>query len=163
MKTLNDNTTENYLNTIQDEALKNFTSEALALYGDEDKFHEAEKVINVFEAMFTKMKQMTTNSRPIWVDILRSAAYLHNLFYDGSLQSVFKAREILMPIAIKHNVPVNGVSALFQAVEGQLGEDMPVEACQPKGDSPNRIFAWAVWFVEEYHGVKMMPECRALL
>lgn len=113
--------------------------------------------------MFTKMKQMNENTRPVWIDILRSAAYLHNLFYDGSLQSVFKAREVLMPLAIKHEVAINGISALFQSIEGQLGEDMPVEACQVKGESPSRIFMWAVWFVEEYNGSKMMPECRAIL
>lgn len=162
MKTLEENHVNTYLDSIQDETLKSFTREALMLYGDEEKFHEAEKVINVFEAMFTKMKQMNEQSRPVWVDVLRVAAYIHNLFYDGSLLSVFEARETLMPLAVKHGVPINGCAMIFQAVEGQLGEDMPVEACQVKGDSPNRLFAWAVWFVEEYNGAKVMPECRAL-
>lgn len=130
-------------------------------YGDLEKFHESERVINVVEAMFTKMKQMTSNSRPIWVDLLRVSAYIHNLFYDGSLTSVFEAREKLMPMAVDIGIPTNGCSAIFQAVEGQLGEDMPVEACQVRGESPNRVFNWACWFVEEYNGAKPMPECGA--
>lgn len=160
METLNDNNT--YLATIQDKNLKEFAREALLKYGDREKFIEAEKVINVFEAMFTKMKQMNEQNRPIWVDVLRVAAYLHNLFYDGSLVSIFEAREKLMDIAIKNNVPINGCSMIFQAIEAQLAEDMPVESCQVKGDGPNRIFAWACWFVEEYNGAKPMPECRAI-
>ena len=89
-------------------------------------------------------------------------AYIHNLFYDGTLSSLFEAREKLTPIAQKNEVPINAASMIFQAVEGQLGEDMPVESCQPRGDSPNRIFAWACWFVEEYNGYKILPECREL-
>lgn len=151
-----------YLKTIQDDTLKSFITEVLETYGDEPQFHEAEKVINVLEAMFTKMKQMNQQTRPVWVDVLRVSAYIHNLFYDGSLVSIFEAREKLMPIAVKNNVPINACSMIFQAVEGQLGEDMPVESCQVKGDSPNRLFAWACWFVEEYNGVKPMPKCRPI-
>lgn len=151
-----------YLTTYADERLKNFTVEALETYGNLSKIKEAESVIKVMLGMFTKMKQVNEQNRPLWVELLITAAYIHNLFYDGTLRSLVKARETLMPLILKHEIPINGASMIFQAVEGQLGEDMPIESCQPKGDSPNRIFAWACWFVEEYNGDKKMPECGAL-
>lgn len=154
---------ETYLTTYTDERLKQFTVEALEKYGSLLKIKESEKVIKVMLAMFTKMKQTNEQNRPLWVEVLISAAYIHNLFYDGTLASLVKARELLIPLIIKHDVPINAASMIFQAVEGQLGEDTPIEACQPKGDSPNRIFAWACWFVEEYNGDKKMPECRSLI
>ena len=150
------------LTTLTDKRLKQFTVEALEIYGSLVKIKEAEKVIQVMLAMLTKMKQINEQNRPLWVEVLISAAYIHNLFYDGTLVSLVKAREILMPLVLKHDVPINAASMIFQAVEGQLGEDTPIESCQPKGDSPNRIFAWACWFVEEFGGNKKMPECRSL-
>ena len=153
---------DTYLSTFTDPILKSFTVKSLERYGSKKKFKEAEKVINVMIAMFTKMKQTNEQNRPLWVELLMSAAYLHNLFYNGTLVSVFQAREKLMPIAKEVNLPINGASLIFQAIEGQLGEDMPVESCQVKGDSPNRIFAWSCWFVEEYNGNKRMPECQAI-
>ena len=151
-----------YLEQIKTPSVHDFTVEAIKTYGDAEKFHEAAKVICVLEAILTKMKQMNENSRPVWVEVLVSAAYLHNLFYDGSLPSIFEAREKLSPIAQKYEVPINATSLIFQAIEGQLGADMPVESCQPQGDSPNSKFAWACWYVEELNGVKPMPECREL-
>jgi hypothetical protein len=150
------------ISLIEDEKLRNFVIETLERYGDAIKFDEAEEVIDVMLAMLTKMKQTNREHMPVWVGVMIAAAYIHNLFYDGTLSSLFEAREKLTPIAQKNEVPINAASMIFQAVEGQLGEDMPVESCQPRGDSPNRIFAWACWFVEEYNGYKILPECREL-
>ena len=152
----------NYLATYTEENLKQFTVESLEKYGSLATIKESEEVIKVMLAMFTKMKQVNEQNRPIWVELLITAAYIHNLFYDGTLESLVRTREKLMPLILKHQVPVNGAAMIFQAVEGQLGEDMPIESCQPRGDSPNRIFAWACWFVEEYNGDKKMPECGAV-
>ena len=152
----------NYLATYTEENLKQFTVEALEKYGSLATIKESEEVIKVMLAMFTKMKQVNEQNRPIWVELLITAAYIHNLFYDGTLESLVRTREKLMPLILKYQVPVNGAAMIFQAVEGQLGEDMPIESCQPRGDSPNRIFAWACWFVEEYNGDKKMPECGAV-
>lgn len=152
----------NYLATYTEENLKQFTAESLEKYGSLATIKESEEVIKVMLAMFTKMKQVNEQNRPIWIELLITAAYIHNLFYDGTLESLVRTREKLMPLILKHQVPVNGAAMIFQAVEGQLGEDMPIESCQPRGDSPNRIFAWACWFVEEYNGDKKMPECGAV-
>lgn len=152
----------NYLATYTEENLKQFTAEVLEKYGSLATIKESEEVIKVMLAMFTKMKQVNKQNRPIWIELLITAAYVHNLFYDGTLESLVRTREKLMPLILKHQIPVNGAAMIFQAVEGQLGEDMPIESCQPRGDSPNRIFAWACWFVEEYNGDKKMPECGAV-
>ena len=152
----------NYLATYTEKNLKQFTAESLEKYGSLATIKESEEVIKVMLAMFTKMKQVNEQNRPIWIELLITAAYIHNLFYDGTLESLVRTREKLMPLILKHQVPVNGAAMIFQAVEGQLGEDMPIESCQPRGDSPNRIFAWACWFVEEYNGDKKMPECGAV-
>lgn len=152
----------NYLAMYTEENLKQFTVESLEKYGSLATIKESEEVIKVMLAMFTKMKQVNKQNRPVWIELLITAAYIHNLFYDGTLESLIRTREKLMPLVLKHRIPINGAAMIFQAVEGQLGEDMPIEACQPRGDSPNRIFAWACWFVEEYNGDKKMPECKAI-
>lgn len=147
---------------ILDPSLKEFTEKSVEIYGSPKKIEQAEKVIDVLLAMLKKMKQVNDQNIPVWVGVLVSAAYIHNLFYDGTLASVFAPREKLMSIIRECEVPINASSMIFQAVEGQLAEDMPVESCQPRGDSPNRIFAWACWFVEEYNGDKKLPECKEL-
>ena len=152
----------NYINTtMRVEAIKDFTVKSLLEYGSPEAFYEAEKVINVMLEMFRKLHQINEETYQVWVDVLISAAYIHNLFYDGTLGGIFAAREKLMSLAKKCEVPVNAAAGIFQAVEGQLGMDMPVEACQVHGDTPNGIFAWACWFVEEFNGTKILPECVA--
>ena len=77
------------ISLIEDEKLRNFVIETLERYGDAIKFDEAEEVIDVMLAMLTKMKQTNREHMPVWVGVMIAAAYIHNLFYDGTLSSLF--------------------------------------------------------------------------
>lgn len=148
--------------SIKTPSIKDFVIRSLMEYNiSAKKLKESGRVINVMMGMFTKLHQVNADCTPLWTEVLISAAYLHNLFYDGTLLSLFKAREKLMPIAKECVVPINASSAIFQAIEGQLGADTPVESCIPHEGTPNAVFAWSCWFVEELNGNKKMPECGA--
>ena len=153
-----------YLDKITFPELQELTQKAIERYGNEEKTAVAEKVIDVFLHMLDRKNQIQIEQEhpyPGWVSLMIAAGYMHNLFYDGTLVSIFKAREEITELAKELNVPVNGIAALFQAVEGQLGDRMPVESCKPIDSTPNGLFSWACWFVEEYNGNKPLPDCTA--
>lgn len=154
-----------YLEKIQNEDLKNFVKEMLSKHSTEDKIKKSKKVAETLWKMLRKKKQISDNTTPTWVDLLLSACAFYNVFYDGTLTSIFKAREVFVPIILERELlPINAISAIFQTVEAQLGTDMPVESCQPQGDSPNTLFAWAVWSVEEMdeENPRPLPTCCLL-
>lgn len=140
------------------EELKQFVLHTYRIYGSTNKLNEANQIIDVMLAMLKKRKQITENGSQAFVEIMIVAALLHHLFYDGTLASIFEAREKLTSIAQVCNVPENGYNAVFQAIECQLGDDMPVVSCRPIPSTPNELFAWAIWFVCELHGGKEMPK-----
>ena len=98
-----------------------------------------------------KKNQITEHGSQAFVEILVAASLTHNMFYDGTLPSLFEAREKLTPIADAVKLPENGRDAIFQAIEAQLGDDMPVMACRPIPSTPTELFVWAVWFMKEYN------------
>jgi uncharacterized protein (UPF0147 family) len=76
---------------------------------------------------------------------------LHNLFYDSEdFTTLFKARQVLDPVAEEQKIPQEVRNALFQAIEAQLGDSTPVPLCRPAANSPTELLAWAVWFAKEY-------------
>lgn len=147
-----------YINMIQVKELREFAIRSLDLYGDTNKLNQANQVIELLLAMLKKRKQIREDgSYDPWVEVMIVAGLLHNLLYDGTLTSVFAAREKLGVIADVCKVPANASYAIFQSIEAQLGDDMPIEACRPIPSTPNELFAWACWFIEELHGGKKMP------
>ena len=147
-----------YVDTITYAPLKAFAENAVTLYSSEKRLNEANEVIDVMMAMLKKKNLLNANGSQAFVEIMVVAGLVHNLFYDGSLHSVFYARERLTPLAKEHEVPEMALNQILQAVEGQFGDDMPIEACRPNPSTPIELFAWAVWFVEEYqHDGKLMP------
>lgn len=139
-----------YINAISIEGLYNFVVDCYLQYGDINKLKQANDVIEIVEAMLKKKKQISEHNVQSFVTVIFAAGLLHNMFYDGSITSLFMAREKLEPLAKKHNIPDNYIGALFQTIEAQLGEDTPVPQCKPIPNSPTELFAWACWFVKEY-------------
>lgn len=166
MKKVNKNNAETILEKeikgISFEPIREFTAEALKQYGTEEKAETAKEVHAVMMAMLEKKHLLSANASQAFVDLMVSAALLHNLFYDGTLHSVFMARETLTPLAIGKKVPEQAYKQIFTAIEAQFGDDIDVEACRPNPATPNELFAWAVWFVEEYpaDSHKAMPISR---
>ena len=157
---LEDETMGHTINSIENKEIKDFVLYAIKTYGDTNKLNVANEVSDELIARFTKKKQIGSDFRPAWMDVMTAAALIHNLFYDGTLPSVFMAREKLAKKTIEYNMPINAASAMFLAVESQLGDDMPVESCIPQPGSPNGVFADACWQIEERHGNKKLPDCK---
>ena len=152
-----------YIQRLKVTELKDFAIRALDVYGDTNKLNQSNQVIGLLLAMLKKRKQIREDgSYDPWVEVMIVAGLLHNLLYDGTLTSVFAAREKLGVIAEVCKVPANAAYSVFQAIEAQLGDDMPVESCRPIPSTPNELFAWACWFVEELHGDKKMPLDRVV-
>lgn len=139
------------LDMIKIDQLSDFTVMCINAYGSEEKLTEANKVGDITIQMLMKKNLINKNAQQSFVDIMLSAALLHNLFYDGEdLTTLFKARQILDPIAEEQNIPQEVRNALYQTIEAQLGEATPVPLCKPAPNSPTELFSWAVWFAKEY-------------
>ena len=140
-----------YVDFMQVPELKEFTQRALDEYGTEEKLTEGESVAHVILGLLRKKKMLTEQTHQSFVDVLVSAALLHNLFYDPQdWKTLFSARQKLLPVAQECGVGYNFYSAIFQTIESQLGEDTPVPNCKPIDNSPTELFTYAVWFVKEY-------------
>lgn len=140
-----------HFNELKLEEVREFLIRSLSQYSSAEKLTEANKVTDVMVGMLKKKKQISDNGTQAFIEILIAAALVHNMFYDGTIPSLFEAREKLAPIADEVKLPENGRDAIFQAIEAQLGDDMPVSTCRPIPSTPTELFAWAVWFVKEYN------------
>lgn len=149
-----------YLKKITYPDLQAFTAHAIAGYGSVEQLEEANKVAEFMMSRFRKKHLLDEQNNHAWIEVILSACLIHNLFYDGTLPSLFIARETLTPIARDYDLAPQVIMGVFQAVESQLGDDTPVESLVPQGNSPNDIFALSCWYVEELNGEKKMPQCQ---
>lgn len=140
-----------HFNKLKLDEVREFLIQSLSKYSSTEKLAEANKVTDVLIGMLKKKNQITEHGSQAFVEILVAASLTHNMFYDGTLPSLFEAREKLTPIADAVKLPENGRDAIFQAIEAQLGDDMPVMACRPIPSTPTELFVWAVWFMKEYN------------
>lgn len=150
---------DNYFNYIKSSDIKKFTYKSLQKYGNMEKFIEANAVADYVDRKLKNNKiKIDGQNEMRWIDLLLSATLLHNLFYDGTLHSIFFAREKLTAIGIKSGMTIETMEPIFQAIEGQLGEDMPVPSCRVNPNSPSGILAEACWNIEECIGNKKLPD-----
>lgn len=146
-----------FLDSIEYEPLRELTVQAILKYSDEKKLKQAFEVNRLHYALLEFKNQVKANSRPTWVDLFVAAGYMHNMFYDGTVTSLFMAREKISDLAKELEIPVNGIAMLFSAIEGQFGDQTPVEGCIPNEASPNALFAKAVFVVDVYNGNTPLP------
>ena len=146
-----------YLDEIEYEPLKKLTEEVLLKYSDSYKIGKAYLTNDILTAMLKHKNQIGENNRAAWIDLLMVAGYLHNVFYDGTLSSLFKTREVVSDMMKEYQIPVNGIAVIFSAIEGQFGDQTPVEKCRPNGGSPEELFSWAVFMADIYYGETKTP------
>lgn len=150
---------------IKIEPLANFVDAAIAKYGTESKFEEAEKVVNVLLQLLKKKRLVRELGYSELNDTLIAAAYLHNLFYDYTVENVngdlgnwtrlFEARYTLSKMEESKNVSDQILYAIFQSIEGQLADDMPVPYCRVDIGSPAVFLGNAVFMVKELKEVEI--------
>ena len=145
------------LNYIHITTLRQFVDKAIMEYGSIQQVIEANRVCDIMLKMLKKRGEVNENNEQSYVQVMVVAAMLHNLFYDGTFQSIYTARQKLTNSAIKLGIPENYYNSIFQMIECQLGYDMPVPKSRPTPGHPEEIFAWSCWFISELHGGKKMP------
>lgn len=136
---------------VQIEELQVFIERAHAEFGSPEKAAEADVVADILIQMLEKRGMISEHANQSFIDVLITAAYLHNLFYNEyEWTTLFKAREILMPIAKDMGIAENVTDVIFQTIEAQLGNETPVPSSRPAPNSPVELFANAIWIAKEY-------------
>lgn len=149
MSKLTINDIEVYVDDFESKQLKTFIVEALAKYGTKEKLEEAVKLIKVIRALYTKKKIIAANINPYFIELMETAAFIHNLFTNDTWISCFIARDKLYNDALAAGIQREHIEHIFTIVEGQLGTDMPVAGVRPNPNSPVEDFALCCWIVKE--------------
>lgn len=136
------------LDFIKTEELVNFVEELVKEYGSEEKTAFADKVTYNLEKILTRKKLLVPTVQQMFIEVLFAAAAVHNLFYDGTITSLFELRENVNRNKDKFEMEI--IEAVLQTVEAQLGDETPVPLCRPTVNSPTEIFALAVWIAKNY-------------
>lgn len=103
---------------------------------------------------YLKARQMYNDMNPNkQTDTAIAAMLLHNLYFDGNKenwQQVFTARTELKEIADKYTTSASygAFDYIFQIIEAQLGEDMPIPACRPVYGQVTYIVWEVIWFYD---------------
>lgn len=136
---------------IINDNIKEFTERSVKEFGSIEKSEQANKVAEVLIKLLKRKKLMDENTHQTFVDILLSAAFIHNLFYTKEdWTTLFHARRDLEKLAAKCCINKQMADALFHTVESQLGEETPLTECMPKPNTPTDLFSIAVWIAKEY-------------
>lgn len=92
---------QTYLDKFENKPFVTFIKKALSFYGTQEKLEEAVKVVTVIRAYYTKKKIIADNVNPYFIELMETAAFVHNLFFNGSWLSCFTAREKLYRFGMK--------------------------------------------------------------
>ena len=138
-----------YLSKMSYDNLRDFANDAIDKYGTEEKLQEANKVIAVLRALYCKKKIIASNCDPYFIELMETAAFVHNLFFNGTWISCFTAREKLYDSAQSFKIKGEHIDHIFTIVEGQMWYDMPVAGVRPNPNSPVDDFAMCCWIVKE--------------
>lgn len=143
---MNKSTYDTYVEKIQDTSIKELTSKGIEEYATDETATDA---IQVTEWMLFLLKNdnlIADNNYALFVDVLVSAALLHNLTYKYATESfdkVFKTRRLLHDLNHLVKVPETYLESICQTLEGQLGKDHPMVLLIPNPNTPGAHFALA--------------------
>ena len=135
---------EQHLKSIQDEKIKELTNKAFCQNGEFQT--DAVNVADWVDFVLTNDKLIAENSHALFVDVLKSAALLHNLTYSygkDEFDEVFKTRKILFELNKSINIPETYLESICQTIEGQLGKDHPMVLLIPNPNTPGAHFSLA--------------------
>lgn len=137
---------------IEDQRILDVTINIIQEHSTVEKIEYAEKVIDNILALLSKDNLLNEAIPQKFVDILKASAYLHNIFFNGSITSLFKAREVLTE-ELAATLSKEEYESILQTIEGQLGEGTPVPLLKPTKNSPTDTFALAVWITKNYEPI----------
>lgn len=152
---LADETNKNrYLEFIKVNDLRIFTEKCLNHANYQIGEYE-NKVAEIAMNFLIRKELLDTNNHQTYVDALLVAAMLHNIYFDKKhiCTSLFKAREEFDYIADMDEIYEYGAlpeqmrEMVWDTIEGQLGDCTPMSKTKPSPNSPQDLFATAVYIV----------------
>lgn len=141
-----------FIEFIKVKDLKVFTEECLKEANYEITEYE-NKVAEITIDFLIRKELISPENHQTYVDALLIAAMLHNIYFDEKhiSTSLFKAREAFDKIADKEDIyeygplPEQMREMIWDTIEGQLGDCTPMSKTKPSPNSPQDLFATAVW------------------
>jgi hypothetical protein len=121
------------------------------------------KVAEIVLDLLIRKELLTKTNHQTYVDSLLVAAFLHNAYYgkeesfdeysigfDPNISSLLKARQEFDEIADMDDyefgpIPEQFREMIWDTIEGQLGDCTPMAKTKPSPNSPQDLFATAIW------------------
>lgn len=149
------------LKTITIPEVQQFVVFAVTRRGSEDKLSDALDVHEMLLDYLTQRHQYNPLMPSKMTDAIFAASLIHNLWFDPSKDSaddwlkVFYARYNMQRLAaefcIMNHATADGLfDYVFQIIEAQLGERMPVAACRPMTGNMTYVLWEIVWLYHRY-------------
>ena len=143
-----------FLNFIKVNDLRTFAKECLKKANYEITEYE-NKVAEIAMDLLIRKDLLTPDNHQTYIDALLIAAILHNVYFDEEKMStsLFKAREEFDEVADMDElyeygaIPEQFREMVWDTIEGQLGDCTPMAKTKPSPNSPQDLFATAVYIV----------------
>lgn len=143
-----------FLNFIKVDDLRIFAQECLKHANHEITEYE-NKVAEIAMNFLIRKELLDQGNHQTYVDALLVASMLHNVYFDEKhiSTSLFKAREEFDHIADNDDLYEYGAlpeqmrEMIWDTIEGQLGDCTPMSKTKPSPNSPQDLFATAVYIV----------------
>ena len=143
-----------FLNFIKVNDLRTVAKECLKKANYEITEYE-NKVAEIAMDLLIRKDLLTPDNHQTYIDALLIAAILHNVYFDEEKMStsLFKAREEFDEVADMDElyeygaIPEQFREMVWDTIEGQLGDCTPMAKTKPSPNSPQDLFATAVYVV----------------
>ena len=133
---------------IGTEEMKKFAKEVINGHSKSGSVSEtAEKAVEILHGLLEERDLIQQHGNQMFVDILTCAAIIHDVFpVKECWTESFTFRKELMNLASKeYEMPEPICNSLFETLEAQLGNRMPITKCRPQPGTPQDLFATAIW------------------
>lgn len=156
---------ESILNLLSINEMREFVTTLLEKYGSEYQLKHSLAAADVLIDYLKARKMFNPLAPNKSTDTAIAAVLVHNLFYDRTLMSnkevrvdswmqVFKLRnstkELRLELGEKNYGVMDAIDYVYQIVEAQMGEEMPVIACRPVNGQITYIVWEVLWFYYNY-------------
>lgn len=154
-----------FLNLLSIQEMKEFVSTLLEKYGSEYQIKHSIAAAEILVEYLMARKMFNPIAPNKSTDTAIAAVLVHNLFYDRTLlatkkekvdswMQVFKLRnetkELRLKLGEKNYGVMDAIDYVYQIVEAQMGEEMPVIACRPVNGQITYIVWEVLWFYYKY-------------
>lgn len=121
------------------------------------------KVAELMLDLMIRKELLTPDNHQTYVDALLIASQLFNIYYNHNRDDVhelFRARREFDEIADLDcyefgPLPEQFREMVWDTIEGQLGDCTPMSKTKPSPNTPQDLFATAVWMASKYYQMSM--------